>query len=131
MASDKILHFRRVRLAGRGVRPRGEQLLIEALGVFDDEHRYVDHGHPPLLAIGWAEAEGHTAHRRGAVGHVGLAAGERESADHRDASGSEDHGLGEAHSLAIAVEVTSNANALGVVAAETGPNTIDLLEGVG
>jgi hypothetical protein len=35
VAGNKVLHFRRVRLSSRGVRPRGEQLLIEALGVFE------------------------------------------------------------------------------------------------
>src|SRR5437588_3260640 len=130
VAREKVFHFRRVRLARHGVRLRGEQLIIESLGVFDDEYWYVDHRRPPLLAVGWAKAEPHRAHRRRTIGHVGLAAGERETPDDRDPSTLENRGLGEAHPLPVAVEVTSDARALGMIAAETWPNAINLFEPV-
>jgi hypothetical protein len=84
----------------------------------------------PLLRIARLEAERHTAHRLRAVGHIGLAAGQRKTADDGYAAGLEDDGLGKARALAVALEVTRDADALGVIAAEAGIDAVDLLERV-
>src|ERR1700730_10469148 len=67
---------------------------------------YVVHARAPLLRIARSEAERHTAHRLRAVDHIGLAAGQRETADDGHTAGLEDDGLGKARALAVALEVS-------------------------
>jgi hypothetical protein len=105
-------------------------LLLEGLGRSDRKDRDVVHARAPLLRIARSEAERHTAHRLRAVGHIGLAAGQRETADDGDAAGLEDDGLGKANALAVALEVTRDADAFGMVASEAGIDAVDLLKGI-
>ena len=52
MGGGEGRHLRRIGLARFRIGLRREQLFVEAPAVFDQEHRDVDHGHPPLLAGG-------------------------------------------------------------------------------
>ena len=79
--------------------PRGrvwigcQDAVVEALRCAVGEHRDVDHGGPPLLAIGHVEQEPQAADGRGLVGDVRNAPRHREAGDDRHGPGAEDRGL--------------------------------------
>ena len=66
----------------------------------------------------------------GSVGNIGIAAAERKAADDRRASGLEHNGLRKARSLAVAIEKTCDAHAFGMIATETGMESVDFLKTV-
>ena len=104
-------------LAGRSVRPCGQELLVECLRRPHGEYGEVDHRRAPLLSIPELEENPHTPDRVGRIGGVWLPSGQRKASDDRRATRLEDRRLGEGNALAIAVEVAADADALGVIAA--------------
>src|SRR5205807_5863318 len=100
----------------------------EASGGTEGKHRQVDHRGSPYLAAGRAELKPEAAHGVGLVGRIGLAAAQREAADHGHAPRLKDGRLRETDAVAIALEEAGNAHPLGVIAPEAGVEPIDLLE---
>src|ERR1700730_17432514 len=131
MAREKGSHPGRIRLARAGVRLRREQQLIEGLGGADGEHRQVDHRGSPKLPVGKGELKPEAAHRIRRVADIGLAAPEREAADHRHTPRSKDDGLRETGAAPVTFEDPRHAHALSVVATEAGVESIDVLERIG
>src|SRR5436309_530781 len=131
VAVEKRVHGGWVRLARVGIRPRGDEPLINRLGRSEREHRQVDHRGSPHFAVRQIELEPKAAHRIGAVGDVRLAAGQGEAPDHGQAAGAEDNRLRETHSIPVAFEKAGNAHAFGMVATKAGMDAVDALERVG
>src|SRR5215510_16231181 len=128
MAGEKRLHLGRVGLARAGVRPEREELLVKSFGRAKREHRQMDHRGSPQLAVRQGELEPQAAHGGCCVGRVGLAAPQREAAENRHTAWLEDSRFREPNAVAVALEETGDANALGVIATETEVDTVDLLE---
>src|SRR5258705_451677 len=108
-----------------------EKVVLVSLRRPDRKQGEIDHRRPPFLAIGQPKQKSQATDRVGGVGSIGIAAGQREAADDRHATSYEDGGLREARSLAVALEKTADAHALGMIAAETGMNSVDPLKSVG
>ncbi len=68
--------------------------------------------------------------RFGCIGNIRVAATKREAPDDRHAAGLEHDGLREASALAVTLEKTADANALGMIAAKTGIDSIDALKAI-
>src|ERR1700757_965894 len=91
----------------------------------------MDHRGSPQLAVRQGELETQAAHGRRRVGRVGMAAPQREAAENRHTAWLEDSRFREPNAVAVALEEPRDANALGVVATETGVDAVDFLETVG
>ena len=59
---------------------------------------------------------------------MGLAAPQREAAENRHTAWLEDSRFREPNAVSVALEETGDANALGVIATETGVDAVDFLE---
>ncbi len=131
MARNKLRHFLRIGFVCLGVGLRRNQSIEKALRGVDRKYREIDHRRPPFFAIGQPKQKSQATDSVGSVGHIGIAAGQREAADDTHAASSEDSGLREARSLTVALEKTADAHALGMIAAETRIDSVDLLKCVG
>src|SRR5712675_3579104 len=102
-----------------GVALRCHQVVVKSLRILEREHRQIDHCGPPLLAVGRRKLKPQAADGAQIVGGTGIAAAQGKAADHWHAAALEDDSLREARPLPVAVEKSSNAYALRVIATET------------
>ena len=114
-----------------GVRLGRKHVFVKGFGRAEREHRQMDHRGSPQLAVRQGELEPQAAHGGRRVGRVGLAAPQREAAENRHTAGLEDTRFREPNAVSVALEETGDANALGMIATETGVDTADFLETVG
>ncbi|MNP15437.1 hypothetical protein D3C76_1077930 [compost metagenome] len=130
VGGEEGLHLQRVGLAGGGIGPRGQQLLVEGLRGRYRQHRRAVHPGAPLLAARQLEQQRHAADGHPGVRGVGIAAADGQTADHRNLPRGEDAGSGKAGRLAVAVEMAADADAFRVVLAVAGEFPGVGLEGV-
>src|ERR1700680_3545716 len=130
MAREKCLHFLRIGFMRLGIGLRGNQVVEESLRSLERKHGEIDHRGPPLLAIRLPKQKPQAANQIGGIGNIRVAATKREAPDDRHAAGLEHDGLREASALAVTLEKTADANALGMIAAKTGIDPIDALKAI-
>jgi hypothetical protein len=109
---------------------RSDQIVVKSLRGIERKYRTIDHRRSPFFAIAQPKLKSHATDRVGSVANIGIAAAERKAADDRHAPGLEHNGLRKARSLAVAIEKTCDAHAFGMIATETGMETVDFLKTV-
>ncbi|MCY1283742.1 hypothetical protein D9M70_326270 [compost metagenome] len=130
VGGEEGLQLRWVGLAGGGIGPRGQHLLVEGLRGGHRQHRRAVHSGAPLLAARQPEQQRHAAHGHPGIRCMGVAAAYGEAADHRELAGGEDAGAGQLGRLPVAVEMATDADAFRVVLAVAGKLPGVGLEGV-
>ena len=109
---------------------RSNQIVVKSPRGVEQEYRTIDHRRPPFFDIAQPKLKSQATDRVGSVGNIGIAAAERKAADDRHASGLEHNSLRKARSLAVAIEKTCDAHAFGMIATETGMESVDFLKTV-
>src|SRR5271154_6439374 len=130
MARGKCRHFFWIGFASLGVGLRRNQIVVEVLRRLERKYRQIDHRRPPLFAIREPEQKPQAADHGRRVGNTWIAAAKREPPAHGHAPRSEDDGLREPRSLTVALEITADADAFGMIAAETGIDSVGPLKRV-
>src|SRR5579863_8564939 len=120
MARAKRRHFLRIGFASLGIRLRRNQLVVEILRGLEGKYRQVDHRGAPFFSIPEPEQKPQAADHLRPVRNIWIAAAERKSAEDGYASRLKDDGLREPRSRAVALEITADADAFGMIAAKTG-----------
>src|SRR5580704_2447975 len=128
MAGGKRRHFFWIGFASLGVRLGCNQLVVEILRSLERKYRQVDHRRPPLFAIGEPEQKPQAADHIRPVGSIWIAAAKREPPGHGYASRLKEDGLGEPRSSAVALEITADADAFGMIAPKTGMDSAGSLK---
>src|SRR5882724_4303199 len=96
----------------------------------DGENRNVVHAGAPLFAVRQVEQHRHAAHCVRRIRDVWLSSRQRKSSNDWHTTGKENRSLGEGKGVTVALEVTSDADTLGMVAAKTGMRPVHLFKTV-
>src|SRR6266436_772909 len=96
----------------------------------DGENRNVVHASAPLFAVRQFEQNRHAAHCERRIRDVCLSSRQRKPSNDWHTTRKENRSLGEDLGVTVALEVASDADTLGMVAAKTGMRTVHLFKGV-
>ena len=103
---------------------------MKPLSCVDGENRDVVHAGAPLFAVRQFEQNRHAAHCVRRIRDVWLSSRQRKPSNDWHTTRKENRSLGEDLGVTVALEVASDADTLGMVAAKTGMRTVHLFKGV-
>jgi hypothetical protein len=130
MAGRERRHFCRIGFMRVGIGRRCNQVVVKSLRGIERKYRKIDYSRPPSFTVGQRKLKSQAADRVGRIGDVGIAAAERKAPDHRHAPAPEHNGLRKPRSPPVAIEKSPDAHAFGVIATETGVDSVDPLKTV-
>ena len=103
---------------------------MKSLSRVDGENRNVVHCRAPLFAVRQFEENRHTAHRVRCISDIWLSSRQCKPSNDWHTAREKNRGLGQRNAATIALEVTADADTLGMIAAKTGMRSIHLFESI-